>query len=147
MVDAEIGWVLAEDAAAGHVLALEHGEPGRRYVLCGEVASFGRVLHAFADRVGGRRVPTLPPGSTLGPGATTFARRSEVYGRFPPVRIDDAGARALGFRPCGVERGHRAAPRPGPARSTAPARRPGRKTTRCRRSPRDRRHRGSVAER
>jgi dihydroflavonol-4-reductase len=105
VIDAEIGWVLAEDAAAGHVLALEHGEPGRRYVLCGEVASFGRVLHEFATRVGGQRVATLPPGSTLGPGASTFARRSEVYGRFPPVHIDDAGARALGFRPCGVTEG------------------------------------------
>ena len=49
VVDAEIGWVLAEDAAAGHLLALERGEPGRRYVLCGEVATFGRVLHGFAD--------------------------------------------------------------------------------------------------
>jgi dihydroflavonol-4-reductase len=105
VVDAEIGWVLAEDAAVGHLLALEHGEPGRRYVLCGEVASFGRVLHAFADQVGGTRVRTLPPGSTLGPDADTFARRSEVYGQFPPVRVDDAGARALGFRPCGISEG------------------------------------------
>jgi dihydroflavonol-4-reductase len=105
VVDTPIGWVLAEDAAAGHLLALQRGEPGRRYVLCGEVASFGRVLHAFADRVGGQRVPTLPPGSTLGPAAGTFARRSEVYGKLPPVRIDDAGARALGFRPRGVGEG------------------------------------------
>jgi dihydroflavonol-4-reductase len=105
VVDAEIGWVLAEDAAAGHLLALERGEPGRRYVLCAEVASFGRVLHEFADRVDGRRVPTLPPGSTLGPEAGTFARRSEVYGRFPPVRIEDSGARALGFRPRGITDG------------------------------------------
>jgi dihydroflavonol-4-reductase len=105
VVDAEIGWVLAEDVAAGCQLVLAHGAAGRRYVLCGEVASFGRVLHAFADRVGGQRVRTLPPGSTLSPEAGTFARRSEVYGRFPPVRIDDAGARALGFRPCGVAEG------------------------------------------
>jgi Nucleoside-diphosphate-sugar epimerases len=105
VLDSEIGWVLAEDAAAGHVLALERGEPGTRYVLCGEVASFGRVLHAFADRVGGLRVPTVAPGSTLGPDAGTFARRSEVYGRFPPVRVDDRRARALGFAPRGVEEG------------------------------------------
>ena len=105
VVDAEIGWVLAEDAAAGHLLALEHGEPGCRYVLCGEVASFGRVLHEFAARVDGQRVPILPPGSALGGAAGPFARRSEVYGRFPPVRIEDAGARALGFRPCGVTEG------------------------------------------
>jgi dihydroflavonol-4-reductase len=105
IVDAPVGWVLAEDAAAGHLLVLERGEPGRRYVLCGEVAPFGRVLHAFADLVGGRRVRTLPPGSELGADADTFARRSEVYGRFPPVRVDDRGARGLGFAPRGMDEG------------------------------------------
>ena len=105
VVDAAVGWVLAEDAAAGHLLALERGEPGRRYVLCGEVATFGRVLHTFADQVGGRRVRILPPGSSLGEDADTFARRSEVYGHLPPVRVDDAGARALGFSPLGVDEG------------------------------------------
>ncbi|MCO1657228.1 NAD-dependent epimerase/dehydratase family protein [Pseudonocardia humida] len=105
IVDSRVGWVLAEDAAAGHLLALDRGEPGRRYVLCGEAASFGRVLHAFADRTGGRRVETLPPGATLPDGAGTFARRSEVYGKFPPVRVDDSGARALGYAPRGVDEG------------------------------------------
>ncbi len=55
--------------------------------------------------MGGRKVRVLPPGSTLGPEAGTFARRSEVYGGFPPVRVDDSGARALGFSPKGVEEG------------------------------------------
>jgi dihydroflavonol-4-reductase len=105
VVDARVGWVLAEDAAAGHLLALDHGEPGRRYVLCGEVASYGRMLHTFADLVGGQRVRVLPPGSSLGPDADTYARRSEVYGKFPAVRVDDAGARALGFAPSGVDEG------------------------------------------
>ncbi|MGE3286250.1 MAG: NAD-dependent epimerase/dehydratase family protein [Pseudonocardia sp.] len=105
VVDAPVGWLLAEDAALGHLLAYEAGEPGRRYVLCGEVAPFGRVLHTFAGLVGGARVATVPPGSTLGPDAPTFAHRSEVYGGFPPVRIDDRGARALGFAPRGVAEG------------------------------------------
>jgi dihydroflavonol-4-reductase len=105
VVDATVGWVLAEDAAAGHLLALDGGEPGRRYVLCGEPAGFGRVLHGFADLVGGARVTVLPPGSTLGEDAGTFARRSEVYGRFPAVHVDDRGARALGFAPRGIAEG------------------------------------------
>lgn len=105
IVDAPVGWVLAEDAAEGHLLALERGEAGRRYVLCGEVATFGRVLHTFADHVGGQRVRTLPVGSSLGADAGTYPRRSEVYGRLPPVRVDDAGARALGFAPSGVDDG------------------------------------------
>lgn len=105
VVDATVGWVLAEDAAAGHLLALDAGEPGRRYVLCGETATFGDVLHRFAGLVGGARVRLLPPGSSLGDDAGTFARRSEVYGRFPPVRVDDRGARALGFAPRGIAEG------------------------------------------
>jgi dihydroflavonol-4-reductase len=105
VVDATVGWVLAEDAALGHLLALERGLPGRRYVLCGETATFGHVLHTFAGHVGGRRVQVLPPGSSLGPDAGTFARRSEVYGHFPPVHVDDRGARGLGFAPCGVQDG------------------------------------------
>lgn len=105
VVDATVSWVLAEDVAAGTLLALENGEPGRRYLLCGEAASYRRVLHAFADLTGGRRVRALPPGSVLGPDAGTFARRSEVYGGFPPVRVDDAGARALGYRPAGIDEG------------------------------------------
>ena len=105
VVDATVGWVLAEDAALGHLMALEHGEPGRRYVLCGGTATFGHVLHTFAGHVGGQRVEVLPPGSSLGADAGTFARRSEVYGHFPPVRVDDRGARGLGFAPRGVEDG------------------------------------------
>ncbi|MBW0089570.1 NAD-dependent epimerase/dehydratase family protein [Pseudonocardia sp. KRD-184] len=105
VVDATVGWVLAEDAALGHLLALEHGEPGRRYLLCGGTARFGHVLHAFAAHVGGARVRVLPPGSALGEDAGTFARRSEVYGHFPPVHVDDRGARALGFAPRGVDEG------------------------------------------
>ncbi|MFR9806360.1 NAD-dependent epimerase/dehydratase family protein [Pseudonocardia sp. RS010] len=106
VVDAPIGWVLAEDCAEGVLLALDRGEPGRRYVLCGEVAPFGRVLNRAAELLDTpHRVRALPPGSELGPDASTFARRSEIYGRFPPVHVDDAGARALGFAPRGIEDG------------------------------------------
>ncbi|GAA1869665.1 NAD-dependent epimerase/dehydratase family protein [Pseudonocardia ailaonensis] len=106
VVDATMGWVLAEDTAAGILLALDHGEPGRRYVLNGEVARFPGVLNRAAELLGSpRRVTALPAGSTLGPAASAFARRSEAYGRFPPVRMVDDGARALGFAPRGVEEG------------------------------------------
>lgn len=105
VVDAPMAWVLADDAADGHLLALERGVPGHRYVLCGEVAAFGRMVHTFARHVGGQSARVLPPGAELGPDAGPFARRSEVYGRFPPVRVDDAGARGLGFAPRGVEEG------------------------------------------
>ncbi|WP_051580748.1 NAD-dependent epimerase/dehydratase family protein [Pseudonocardia acaciae] len=106
VVDTDMGWVLAEDVALGHLLAYERGEPGRRYVLCGEVAGFGAVLHRYAELVGSpHRVRVLPAGSSLGAGAGTFARRSEVYGKLGPVRVRDAGARALGFAPSGLADG------------------------------------------
>lgn len=106
VVDAQVGWVLAEDVALGHLLAYQRGAPGRRYVLCGEVAGFGTVLHRYAELVGSpHRVRLLPPGSSLGPGAPTFASRSEVYGKLGPVRVRDAGARALGFAPSGLADG------------------------------------------
>ena len=106
IVDAPVGWVLAEDVARGHLLAFEKGEAGRRYVLCGEVAGFGSVLDRFADLSGSpHRVTALPPGTTLPDDAPLFARRSEVYGKLGPVHIDDAGARALGFAPRGVDDG------------------------------------------
>jgi dihydroflavonol-4-reductase len=50
-------------------------------------------------------VRARPPGTGLGPEATTFARRSEVYGKLGPVRVRDARARALGFAPAGLAAG------------------------------------------
>ena len=106
IVDAPVGWVLAEDVARGHLLAFEKGEAGLRYVLCGEVAGFGSVLHRFAELTGSpHRVAVLPPGTTLPDDAPLFARRSEVYGKLGAVHVEDAQARALGFAPRGLDEG------------------------------------------
>ena len=106
IVDAPVGWVLAGDVARGHLQAFEKGEAGRRYVLCGEVAGFGSVLHRFAELTNSpQRVTALPPGTTLPDDAPLFARRSEVYGKLGAVHIDDAQARALGFAPRGIDEG------------------------------------------
>ncbi len=106
VVDAPVGWVVAQDVADAHLAALERGEAGKRYIVCGEVAPFSRVLNGFAERWGSeRRANALPPGSDLGRRAHGFARRSEVYGRLGPVQIDDAQARAIGMAPRGLNRG------------------------------------------
>ena len=106
VVDARVGWVLASDVALGHLLAYERGESGRRYVLCGETATFGAVLHRYAELVGSpHRVRALAAGSSLGPDSSTFASRSEVYGKLGPVRVLDSAARALGFTPTGLADG------------------------------------------
>jgi len=108
IVDARVGWVLAEDVALGHLLAYERGEQGKRYVLCGEVATFPTVLDRAAELWGSpARVDVLPPGSAVPEDAILFAKRSEVYGRLGPMQVDDAQARALGFHGRGIEAGLR----------------------------------------
>lgn len=106
VVDAPVGWVLAEDVARAHVLAFDKGEAGRRYVACGEIAPVGAVLSRFAELMDSpRRVTAHPPGTTLPDDASLFARRSEVYGKLAAVRVDDTQARSLGFTPRGIEEG------------------------------------------
>jgi dihydroflavonol-4-reductase len=106
IVDTRVGWTLAEDVAEGQLLAYAHGEAGRRYVLCGEVASFPDVLDTYCRLAGSEhRVRVLPPGSELGPDAPPFADRSVVYGKLGGYRVRDEGARALGFAPRGIAEG------------------------------------------
>jgi dihydroflavonol-4-reductase len=106
LVDATVGWVLAEDVARGHLLVYEQGATGRRYILCGEVAPFSTFVNTALALAGStRRITALPPGTSLPPDAATFARRSEVYGRLGPVVVDDPNARALGFQPRGLASG------------------------------------------
>jgi len=57
-VDTGLNIVHVDDVAAGHVLALEHGEIGERYILGGENMSLRDVLAAVAAECG-RRPPTL----------------------------------------------------------------------------------------
>ena len=72
------------------------------------MATFSAVLNRAAALWGSpHRVGALPPGSLLADDASLFAKRSEVYGRLGPVRVDDAQARGLGFRGHGIEDGLR----------------------------------------
>ena len=106
IVDTCVGWVLAEDVAAGQLLAFAHGEAGRRYVLCGEVASFPRVLDTYCALAGSpHRVRALPQGSELAGGRAPL--RGPLGGLRPHRGLPgrDEGTRALGFRPRGSTRG------------------------------------------
>ncbi|GAA4922092.1 dihydroflavonol-4-reductase [Actinomycetospora succinea] len=106
IVDTRVGWTLAEDVAAGQLLAYTDGEVGRRYVLCGEVASFPEVLDTYCGFAGSpHRVRALPQGSELPPDAPPFADRSVVYGHLGGYRVRDEGARALGAAPRGITEG------------------------------------------
>lgn len=105
VVDTRVGWVLADDVAEGELAAYERGEAGRRYVLCGEVAAFPRVLDTYCALVGSpHRVRALPQGSGL-TDPPPFAERSVVYGHLGGYRVVDTRARALGLRLRGVDEG------------------------------------------
>ena len=51
-VDTGLNVVHVDDVAAGHLLALEHGRPGERYVLGGENLSLREILTSVAALVG-----------------------------------------------------------------------------------------------
>jgi dihydroflavonol-4-reductase len=57
---AGINVVDVRDVAAGHLLAAEHGTPGRRYLLGGEDLDFRTFFHLLAD-VAGLRPRTFVP--------------------------------------------------------------------------------------
>jgi dihydroflavonol-4-reductase len=81
VVDAQVAWVLAEDVARAHLLAYEKGEPGKRYIACGEVATFPRVLDTFNALWGASPdIEVLPPGSDI--------PRDRLWGH-PPRRSKD----------------------------------------------------------
>jgi dihydroflavonol-4-reductase len=76
-VDTGLNLVHVDDVAAGHVLALEKGQIGRRYILGGQDAALGDMLAAIAGLTG-RRAPTLKlPLAPLAP----LARVAEAVGR------------------------------------------------------------------
>ncbi|MFO1090228.1 MAG: NAD-dependent epimerase/dehydratase family protein [Hyphomicrobiales bacterium] len=51
-VDTGLNLVHVDDVAAGHLLAMEKGEIGRRYILGGQNESLGGLLAAIASRAG-----------------------------------------------------------------------------------------------
>jgi dihydroflavonol-4-reductase len=57
-VDTGLNIVHVEDVARGHLLAFEHGKPGRRYILGGEDMALRDILAAIARHVG-RRPPRI----------------------------------------------------------------------------------------
>ena len=55
-------WTHVDDAARGHLLAMERGRPGENYFICGRVHSFVEVLK-LAEQITGVPAParTVPP--------------------------------------------------------------------------------------
>jgi len=121
-IDTGLNIVDARDVAQGHLLALEHGRPGERYILGSENLTLAQVLEALA-RITGRKAPAtrLPYAVAYCAGVCSTAW-AEVTGIPPRVPIDavrmarkkmwvrhDKGRRELGFEPAPAEIGLRKA--------------------------------------
>lgn len=87
-VDTGLNVVHVDDVALGHLLAAQHGEIGRRYILGGENLTLAEILAQVA-RLSGRRPPMLkiPYGVVLpiAAGAEAVAR---LTGREPFATVD-----------------------------------------------------------
>jgi dihydroflavonol-4-reductase len=59
-------WIDAETAGLGHVLAVERGRTGQRYILGGENVSHREALNTIADIVGGIRPRIILPRPLMG---------------------------------------------------------------------------------
>lgn len=78
-------YVMVDDVARGHILAMEHGRVGQRYILGGENASL-RELLGMIDRVSNRRhfqIPLLKYGPKVF--AWLLQKRAELFGIYPEI--------------------------------------------------------------
>ena len=113
-------YVLVDDVAEGHVLAMEKGRVGQRYILGGENASLKEFFRTI-DRVSGKRHLQIP---LLRAGPLLFAyfqqKRAEWLGVYPQITpgwvktflVDWAHSsgkarRELGYRPTPLDEGIR----------------------------------------
>ena len=93
------------DVARGHVLALERGEPGERYLLGGVDLPLGELFGAIAD-LAGRSRPRLrvPYRVAVAAGQARLVNRDEVRLARVPMYFSSAKAKSrLGYEPGPVE--------------------------------------------
>lgn len=93
------------DVAAGHVLALERGRAGERYLLGGANLTLAELFAAIA-RIAGRPRPRLrvPYPVSVGAAQLGLANRDEVrLARIPMFFSSAKAERELGYRPGPVE--------------------------------------------
>lgn len=87
-VDSGLNLVHVDDVAAGHLLAMEHGRIGERYVLGGQDVSLREMLGVVAGLVG-RKAPTVRiPRGPLFPLAWANEQVARVMGKEPFLTLD-----------------------------------------------------------
>jgi dihydroflavonol-4-reductase len=93
------------DVARGHALALEHGEPGERYILGGANLPLEEIFAAIAD-LAARRRPRIQVPYALARAASRvgLANRDEVkLARLPMYFTSEKARDTLGYAPGPVE--------------------------------------------
>lgn len=100
-------FVGVEDVGRGHLLALRHGRPGRRYLLGAENRPYADVIVTLA-RMMGRRPPVLPFPRRLARALTQVPPLARVAGAAEQMGLERyrSGARArseLGWTPAPVD--------------------------------------------
>ena len=87
-VDTGLNLVHVDDVAAGHLLAMDKGRIGERYILGGQDASLREMLGEIA-RLTGRSAPTVNlPRAPLYPLAWVAEATARVTGREPMLTRD-----------------------------------------------------------
>jgi len=113
-------WVLVDDVAEGHILAMERGQIGHRYLLGGENASLKQFLD-LVNEVSGRRHLRIPLGKLLPLAFSGYLKlQARLLGIYPAITpgwvrtftVDwayrcDKAVRELGYRPTPLREGIR----------------------------------------
>ena len=87
-VDTGLNLVHVDDVAQGHLLALERGKPGERYILGGEDFTLERILTEVAQHVGRRASTIRLPHWSVYPLAVAAEALALVTKREPRVTLD-----------------------------------------------------------
>jgi dihydroflavonol-4-reductase len=88
-VETGLNIVHVDDVATGHLLALEYGEIGERYILGGENMTLRELLHAIAE-AGGVRPPRIGiPHNAVVPVAWLAELWARLTGATPIVTLDE----------------------------------------------------------
>jgi dihydroflavonol-4-reductase len=100
-----VNLVDVRDVARGHVLALEHGRPGERYLLGGADLTLREVFAAVADLAGRPRPRLAVPYAAIRAGAALglVDRNEAILARTPAYFSSAKAERELGYRPGPIE--------------------------------------------
>ena len=76
-IDCRLNFVDVRDAALGHILAADFGQPGRRYILAGHDLTVAELFTLAAELTGGKAPSRQVPAKW----ALAFAYLEEFYGK------------------------------------------------------------------